>query len=158
MKPLVNRIPHNCHQGFATRLQAERAYLLAFAMGCVRVRTADHTRGPAMAAPTPAAVMRAFADIPEDYLGAEWHVVFKGRCPGVYPAWYSFTYSIEPTSYISSLGISLPLKQLVSGRHYTRSIPVGVTPTSHSLLRKQLAMSPVCSCRKALKYTYMYSD
>jgi len=35
----------------------------------------------------PEATMTAFAASAEDFLGAEWHVVFKGRRPGVYPAW-----------------------------------------------------------------------
>jgi len=32
--------------------------------------------------------MHALASAEEIFLGAEWHVVFKGKHPGVYPAWY----------------------------------------------------------------------
>lgn len=88
VKPLVNRIPHNCHQGFESRYEAERAYVLAFAMGCVRIRTADCNANPSPAAPIPRALVDAFELVSDDFLGAEWHVVFKGRQPGVYPAWY----------------------------------------------------------------------
>ena len=36
-KPQVHRIPHNVYQGFHTRVEAERAYVLAFAMGSLRI-------------------------------------------------------------------------------------------------------------------------
>jgi hypothetical protein len=31
--------------------------------------------------------MEAFRTVNDSFLGAEWHVVFKGKRPGVYPAW-----------------------------------------------------------------------
>lgn len=102
VKPLVNRVPGNVHQGFESRYQAERAYILAFAMGCVRVlpaRGAPVVGLPPAAAPTPAAIMDVFASVAGDFLGAEWHVVFKGKRPGIYPAWYvCFIQSKFPTN------------------------------------------------------------
>lgn len=94
--PLVTGVPGNVHDSFLTRLQAEHSYLLAYAMGCVRtLRPRNNGTSavgappviPASAIPTPAAILEAFAQAPVDYMGAEWHVVFQGRAPGVYPAW-----------------------------------------------------------------------
>lgn len=82
-------VPENIYQGFETRRQAERAYVIAFAMGALRVLplrgASQRILAPAM--PTPDAAMVAFASASDDFLGAEWHVVFKGKRPGVYPAW-----------------------------------------------------------------------
>ena len=89
-KPQVHHIPHNVYQGFRTRVEAERAYVLAFAMGSLRIlprREASADTGPAPGGPTPEALMQAFSVASDDFLGAEWHVVFKGKRPGVYPAW-----------------------------------------------------------------------
>jgi hypothetical protein len=87
----VNRVPGNVHQGFTRRYEAERAYIVAFALGAIRTLP---PRGgitgqpaPLPAAPTPEAIMQAFSESADDFLGAEWHVVFKGKMPGVYPAW-----------------------------------------------------------------------
>jgi hypothetical protein len=90
VEPLVKGIPGNIHQGFTHRHEAERAYVLAFAMGALRTLLARHNatqQVPAPASPMPDAVMSTFASASDDFLGAEWHVVFKGRRPGVYPAW-----------------------------------------------------------------------
>lgn len=38
-------------------------------------------------APTPEAFMDALQHVDDDFLGQEWHVVYKGKRPGVYPAW-----------------------------------------------------------------------
>lgn len=84
------------YQGFASRREAERAYLLAFALGSLRVlppRDAPpNITLPTLANPTPEALMEAFASADDNFLGAEWHVVFKGKRPGVYPAWYVFSF------------------------------------------------------------------
>jgi hypothetical protein len=90
VEPLVKRVPGNIHQGFDHRREAERAYVVAYAMGALRVLPArgDTSRlalTPAL--PMPEGVMQAFASVSDDFLGAEWHVVFKGKKPGVYPAW-----------------------------------------------------------------------
>ena len=90
VEPLVNRILGNVHQGFDHRREAERAYILAFSLGALRVLPpcgGAVQQALAPAAPTPEAVMAAFADASDDFLGVEWHVVFKGKRPGVYPAW-----------------------------------------------------------------------
>jgi hypothetical protein len=87
----VHGIPKNVYQGFESHLEAEQAYLLAFALGCLRTcsrRGATLTDTPADAMPK--AVMESFAAAADDFLGAEWHVVFKGKCPGVYTAWFVF--------------------------------------------------------------------
>lgn len=89
-EPLVSGVPGNVHDSFQSRIQAERSYLLAYAMDCVRTLpprngTSLYTAVPAI--PTPDAIMERFAQAPADYMGAEWHIVFQGRRPGVYPAW-----------------------------------------------------------------------
>lgn len=87
-KPHVNRVSSAVHFGFETRLAAEKAYCLAYAMGCVRVLPRYRNgRPPAAAVPVPEAIMRELSSAPEDFITAEWHVVFKGKRPGVYPAW-----------------------------------------------------------------------
>lgn len=78
------------HCGFETLLEAQRAYILAYALGSVRVRLhrGDPRAGDyAPAAPTPEALMEALEFVDDDFLGAEWHVVYKGKRPGVYPSW-----------------------------------------------------------------------
>jgi len=90
-KVLVLNVPGNVFQGFDERREAERAYVIAYALGAVRVLpprdAALRAHVPAAAIPTPEALMIAFADASDEFLGAEWHVVFKGKRPGIYPAW-----------------------------------------------------------------------
>lgn len=85
----VTEVPGNVHQGFSSRLEAEQAYIVAYAMGCVRSlpRRGSTDRAPDPAMPTPTAILDAFGAVSDDFLGAEWHVVFKGKAPGIYPAW-----------------------------------------------------------------------
>lgn len=85
----VDRVPGCVHQGFESRRDAERAYFLAYALGCVRALPGRNSTAPLplIAAPTPLPLLHSFSQVSDDFLGAEWHVVFKGRCPGVYPAW-----------------------------------------------------------------------
>lgn len=80
----------NNHKAYATRLMAERAWLLANALGTVRRldRAGVAIQIPAIAFPDE--VMDAFTAFPDDFLGAEWHVVTKGRRPGIYPSWCQF--------------------------------------------------------------------
>ena len=88
--PLVNGVPGNIHQGFDTRREAERAYVVAYALGAVRIlpsRGDADQQAVAPAIPMPEAIMDAFASSSDAFLGAEWYVVFKGLRPGVYPAW-----------------------------------------------------------------------
>lgn len=75
----------NIHEGFKKRYDAERAYTLAYALGAVRRRGPNNPRTPATA--PPAAFLAALHDVGDDFLGAEWHVVYKGKRPGVYPSW-----------------------------------------------------------------------
>lgn len=77
------------HNGFNSRRDAERAYILAYAIGGVRAIPRKRGQGQPRipAAPMPETIMDAFAAAPEDFLGAEWHVVYKGKRPGIYPAW-----------------------------------------------------------------------
>src|SRR6266436_1229128 len=90
VKPLVDGVPGNIHQGFDTRLKAERAYVVAYALGAVRVLPSRDNAGQQLvspAIPTPEAIMAAFSSASDNFLSAEWHVVFKGLRPGIYPAW-----------------------------------------------------------------------
>jgi len=90
VEPLVKRVPGNIHQGFDTRLEAERAYVVAYALGAVRVLPLRDDAGSQLvspAIPTPEAIMAAFSSASDNFLGVEWHVVFKGLRPGIYPAW-----------------------------------------------------------------------
>lgn len=82
---MTNGVSGNIQEGFNTRLEAERAYAFAYAIGGVQVVPRHgSTSAPA---PMPPGVMQAFLDADDDFLGAEWHVVFKGRTPGIYPTW-----------------------------------------------------------------------
>ncbi|KIM74213.1 hypothetical protein PILCRDRAFT_92724 [Piloderma croceum F 1598] len=90
VKPLVKRVPGNIHQGFDTCLEAERAYVVAYALGAVRMLPSRDDAGSQLvspAIPTPEAIMAAFSSASDNFLSAEWHIVFKGLRPGVYPAW-----------------------------------------------------------------------
>jgi hypothetical protein len=40
-----------------------------------------------LARPIPPPVMQAFEEADEQFLQADWHVVYKGLTPGIYPAW-----------------------------------------------------------------------
>ena len=85
-------MPRNIHQGFDSRLEAERAYVMAYALGAVRALPPwgnANEQVPAPAAPMPDAIMYAFATASNTFLRAEWHVVFKGLRPGVYPTWWA---------------------------------------------------------------------
>lgn len=66
------------------------AYVLAYALGAIRVvpdREGRFLQADA-AAPTPEEFMDAMDAIDDDdFLGMKWHVVFKGKRPGVYPSW-----------------------------------------------------------------------
>lgn len=86
--PLILGVSGNRQEGYNSRLKAERAYALSYAIGAVRTVNPCGAPG-APAAPMPPALMNAFEETDDDYLGADWHVVFKGRTPGVYPAWYA---------------------------------------------------------------------
>lgn len=65
---------------------------MAYSIGAVRVLSAHRSEGRATApaAPMPPVIMEAFEDADERFLEADWHVVFKGKTPGVYPAWYVY--------------------------------------------------------------------
>jgi hypothetical protein len=87
VEPLVKGIPNNNYKGFETRCQAEQSYLLAGTLGCLYILSRDPSTPRAPAKPISEAVMAAFCASSDDFLGSDWHVVTKGRCPGVYPAW-----------------------------------------------------------------------
>ena len=82
-------IPNSIYEGFKYRRDAERAYILAYALGAVRIiPSADgsYLHG-SQALPIPEPVMSALGHVADDFLGSNWHVVFKGKRPGVYPSW-----------------------------------------------------------------------
>ncbi|KAF7980386.1 hypothetical protein HWV62_38178 [Athelia sp. TMB] len=86
----VKGVSHNVYQGYDSLIAAQQAYLVAYALRAVRILPPDNAPDgwvPSAAIPTPEAVMGAFAASSATFLGAEWHVVFKGLRPGVYPAW-----------------------------------------------------------------------
>ena len=53
---------------------------------CLLARHNMDQQASAPATPMPDVLMDAFALALDDFLGAEWHVVFRGKRPGVYPA------------------------------------------------------------------------
>lgn len=87
---MVNGVPHNIYEGFWNRYDAEVAYVLAYALGTVRVlpNRAGQALQTHVAQPTPEAFMTALERVDDEFLGMRWHVVFKGKRPGVYPSWY----------------------------------------------------------------------
>lgn len=73
------------HESFLSRYDAERAYTLAYALGAVRrLGRYEHLAPPA---PPPASFIAALELVSDDFLGNEWHVVYKGKQPGIYPSW-----------------------------------------------------------------------
>ena len=89
-EPLVSGVPGNIHQGFSDCREAECAYFFAFAMGTLHTLPARHdiSKEVLMAVrPMPEALMTAFASASDNFLGAEWHIVFKGKRPGIYLVW-----------------------------------------------------------------------
>ena len=59
-------------------------------MGALCILPARHDIGKEVLTatrPMLEALMTAFALASDDFLGAEWHVVFKGKRLGIYPAW-----------------------------------------------------------------------
>jgi hypothetical protein len=86
--PLVTGIPGNVHESFETRLEAECAYVLAYALGSVRVLQCcgEVNTDPAAAGPIPEDIMNAWAAAEADFLGNSWHVVFKGKHTGLFPS------------------------------------------------------------------------
>lgn len=84
---MVDRFSHNIYKGYRTRLQAERVWILANALGTARILDENGRAIAIPAGPMPPPVMDALGQLPEEYLDADWYVVVKGRTPGVYPAW-----------------------------------------------------------------------
>ncbi|KAF7985448.1 hypothetical protein HWV62_5191 [Athelia sp. TMB] len=89
VEALTRRVSNSIHKGFPTRFAAEQAYRLAHALNHVRTIRPAGVIGPPPPpfVPLPPRVYDALSRASDQYLGAEWHVVFRGRTPGVYPAW-----------------------------------------------------------------------
>jgi hypothetical protein len=71
-------------------LVTSSAYVLAYALGevCVLKHPDDPTPGsPAAAAPMPDEIITAWREVGDEFLGSEWHVVFKGKRMGLFPSW-----------------------------------------------------------------------
>lgn len=77
-------------EGFSTRIQAERAWLLGNSLGAVRQLDAAGVARATPAAPYTEEAMLLFLGLSDDYLGTAWYVVSKGKRPGIYPCWYVF--------------------------------------------------------------------
>jgi hypothetical protein len=100
-KAQVHCVSRNVYQGFSSQMEAERAFVVAYALDALHVLPGPHSSSqPAATNLTPERIMQVFASASDNFLGAEWHVVFKGKRPGVYPAWYF----ISPLSWIFTLG------------------------------------------------------
>ena len=76
---------------------AEDAYRLAWAMNRVRSVPPPNSDEPPPApfVPLPPRVYDTLSQSSDHFQGAEWHVVFRGRRPGVYPAWLVITTAIH---------------------------------------------------------------
>lgn len=86
MKSLTDGISGNFHEGYNTRREAECAYACAYSIGIVRALPARGSQ-VAAASPMPPPIMNEFRDTPDDFLGVDWYVVFKGLTPGIFPTW-----------------------------------------------------------------------
>jgi len=145
VKPSVTRIPGNVHSSFTTRREAERAYALGSV--CILLHPNDPTPGaPTPAVAMPIDVMRAWEQVSDNFLGAEWHVVFKGRHMGVFPSWQviiSFVFLHFLILYSGTLRQRKPRK---FGALLTKSIPLGQKHRLHMMELLIGARSRLCSC------------
>lgn len=86
----VDKVRGNNYKGYPSRQQAERAWVLANALGTAP-RVLDRDGNVlASAGPTPPIhplVLASLSDFPDEHVDPEWYVVSKGRTPGIYPAW-----------------------------------------------------------------------
>lgn len=87
VKSMVDRVSHNIYKGYHTRLEAERVWVLANALGSTRILDKEGHAIAVPSGPMPSLVMDALGELPDCYLDAEWYVVVRGRTPGIYPAW-----------------------------------------------------------------------
>jgi hypothetical protein len=148
VRPLVTRIPGNVHSSFTTRREAERAYALAYALGSVRVL--QHPNDPTPSAPAPAAampmdVMRAWEQASDNFLGAEWHVVFKGKCTGIFPSWQVRISFASSHFLILCSGTLQQRKPRAFGALPTKSIPLGRKHRLHMIGLLKGVRSRLCS-------------
>jgi len=75
------------YQGFRTSDEAQAAFTLGWAAGSINPSTADlpdDLRNLNLASQPPSTIMRSLPVASDNKC---WYVVYKGRCPGVYPAW-----------------------------------------------------------------------
>ena len=90
VKPLVKGVSGNIHQGFFSHHKAKHTYIITFTMGALHCLLARHNmdqQAPASITPMPDVLIDAFASALDNFLGAEWHVIFRGKRSEVYPAW-----------------------------------------------------------------------
>ena len=74
----------NIHESFMSWYDVERAYTLAYALGAM---CCLGQQSHILPAPPPAGFLAALTTVGNDFLGNKWHIVYKGRQPGVYPSW-----------------------------------------------------------------------
>lgn len=106
MKSLTHGISGNVQEGYNTRREAENAYACAYSLGIVRALPAPGSQGAvALATPMSPAVMNIFKDADDEFLGAEWYVVFKGLTPGIFPTWYVLCEQLREQIFTVGIGI-----------------------------------------------------
>jgi Caulimovirus viroplasmin len=86
-KAQVSGVSQNCYEGYDDRKSAETAYVVTYALGGVRIVPGLGSASQPASQPIEDAARIALASMPADFLGMEWHVVYKGRTPGIYPGW-----------------------------------------------------------------------
>lgn len=88
-KDQVDSVKNNNYKGYPSRLQAERAWVLAHALGTApRVLDRDgRVLNRVDARSIPSLAVEPLKEFPDEHLDPDWYVVTKGRTPGVYPAW-----------------------------------------------------------------------
>ena len=85
VEPLVSGVSSSIHENVLSWYEAEHAYTLAYALGAVH--QIGHNQLLVSAAPPPTAFVRALDTVNDDFLGTEWHIVYKGKQLGVYLSW-----------------------------------------------------------------------
>lgn len=79
---LIQQTAFKIYRGYATLREAERVWALANGIGSARALNAISQAIGLPSGPFPS------LEDGDDYEGADWFTVIKGRIPGIYPVWY----------------------------------------------------------------------